>query len=176
MPRQRFAHALLLTVLLLAVNFFASPRVLTAQETPTVRTPPQQQTEPPGNAPIAPGDNETERYTLSHERYAKAIAYSRATYVLYFLSVFIGFAALILALRLGIVARIRDFAERTAENRFLQGLLFIPSLALFSISSIFRFGSPGTGCPFVTNNPFSAGAPGFSTWARENCLISLSSP
>ena len=131
MPRQRFAQALLLTVLLLAVNFFASPRVLNAQETPTVRTPPQQQTEPPGNAPIAPGDNETERYTLSHERYAKAIAYSRATYVLYFLSMFIGFAALILALRFGIVARIRDFAERTTENRFLQGLLFIPSLALF---------------------------------------------
>src|SRR4029434_1232752 len=72
MPRQRFAHALLLTVLLLAVNFFASPRVLTAQETPTVRTPPQQQTEPPGNAPIAPGDTQTESYTLSYELHTHA--------------------------------------------------------------------------------------------------------
>jgi STE24 endopeptidase len=97
-----------------------------AQETPTVRTPPPQQIEKPGDNPTPTTDNETDRYTLSHERYEKAVAYSRAGYTLYFLSVLIGLAVLILALRYGFVARVRDFAQRTTENRFLQGLLFIP--------------------------------------------------
>lgn len=129
MPRQRFAHALLLTVFFSVLGIFASPRVLFAQETPTVRTSRQQQSEPRGNPPVSPPGSETERYTLSHDRYAKAIAYSRATYALYFLSVFIAFAALLFALHFRAVARIRDFAQRTTENYFLQGLLFIPLLA-----------------------------------------------
>jgi STE24 endopeptidase len=127
MLRLRFAHALWLTVFFLAIRVFTSPSALFAQETPTVRTSPHQQTETPSNPP-APTGSETERYTLSHERYAKAIAYSRASYALYFLSVFISFAALILALRFHVVARIRDSAQRVTENHFLQGLLFIPLL------------------------------------------------
>ena len=128
MPRQRMAHALLFMVgLFLRLGVFAAP-VSSAQETPTVRTPPPQQIEPPAKAPAPPGMNETQRYTLSHDRYEKAVAYSRAGYTLYFLSALVGFAVLILALRLGLVARIRDFAQRSTENRFLQGLLFIPVL------------------------------------------------
>src|SRR5258708_36064529 len=68
--------------------------------------------------------------TLFRSRYEKAVAYSRAGYSLYFLSVFIGFVVLVSALRFGFVARIRDFAQQTTENRFLQGLIFIPVLAL----------------------------------------------
>ena len=127
MPRQRIAHALLLILLSSPPCAFAAP-AFSAQESPTVRTPPPQQIEPPGNRPGAPTGTETERYTLSHDRYEKAVAYSRAGYTLYFLSVAVGFAVLILALRFGVVARIRDFAQRTTENRFLQGLLFIPIL------------------------------------------------
>jgi Zn-dependent protease with chaperone function len=126
MPRQRIAYALLLLFLSLTVlNIVTSP-VCAAQEAPTVRTPPPQQIEPPGETPVPANSTETDRYTLSHERYAKAVAYSRAGYTLYFLSVFIGFAVLILALRFRLVARIRDFAQRSSENRLLQGLVFIP--------------------------------------------------
>ncbi|HEY1424692.1 MAG TPA: M48 family metallopeptidase [Candidatus Acidoferrum sp.] len=128
MPRQRIAYALLLLFLSLTVlNIVTSP-VCAAQEAPTVRTPPPQQIEPPGETPVPANSTETDRYTLSHERYAKAVAYSRAGYTLYFLSVFIGFAVLILALRFHLVARIRDFAQRSSENRPLQGLIFIPLL------------------------------------------------
>jgi len=101
-----------------------------AQETPTVRTPPPQQIEPPHETPAQIASTKTDRYTLSHERYAKAVAYSRAGYSLYFLSVFIGFAVLLLVLRFGLVARVRDFAQRSSENRFLQGLIFIPLLTV----------------------------------------------
>src|SRR4029077_11699577 len=129
MPFQRMAHALFLIFLLTAVGALASP-VFSAQETPTVRTPPPQQIEPPGDAPASTPGTENEQYTLSHDRYQKAVAYSRAGYTLYFLSVFIGLAVLLLALHFGIVARIRDFAQRTTENRFLQGLIFLPLMAV----------------------------------------------
>ena len=126
---QRSTYALVLSFLLAALGALASP-VFSAQEAPTVRTPPPQQIEPPGKAPGATARTETEQYTLSHDRYQKAVAYSRAGYTLYFLSVFIGLAVLLLALRFGIVARIRDFAQRTTENRFLQGLIFLPLVAV----------------------------------------------
>lgn len=121
--------AMIALVLLLLPGFF--PRYAAAQEPPTVRTPPPQQLEPPVNNAQAPqqASTEVERYTLSHDRYEKAVAYSRAGYTLYFLSVFVGFAALIIVLRAGFVGRLRDFAQRKTENRFLQGLIFVPLLA-----------------------------------------------
>jgi STE24 endopeptidase len=127
---QRMVHALISLSFLFVLGLLPAADSLRAQETPTVRTAPPQQIEPPGDtpAPASAPANDTERYTLSHERYEKAVAYSRAGYTLYFLSVLIGFAVLILALRFGLVARIRDFAQRKTENRFLQGLLFIPIL------------------------------------------------
>jgi Zn-dependent protease with chaperone function len=129
MLRQRIGYALLSMVLSVTCGAWASP-AFCVQETPTVRTPPPQQIEPPKEAPAQPTSTDTDRYSLSHERYAKAVAYSRAGYTLYFLSVFVGFAVLLLVLRFGLVARIRDFAQRTSENRFLQGLIFIPLLTL----------------------------------------------
>jgi STE24 endopeptidase len=86
--------------------------------------------ETPPSQPPAKASSETDRYTLSHERYEKAVAYSRAGYALYFLSVFVGLAALLLLLRTGLAGKIRDFAQRKTENRFLQGLIFIPILVL----------------------------------------------
>jgi Zn-dependent protease with chaperone function len=130
MSRQRIAYALFLVVFVSIFSALGSPHALLAQETPTVRTPPPQQIEPPAKPTDTSKANDVERYTLSHDRYEKAVAYSRAGYTLYFLSVFVGFAVLMLALRWGLVARIRDFAQRTTENRFLQGLIFIPLVAL----------------------------------------------
>jgi len=104
--------------------------VLIAQEKPTVNSPAAQNPKPAQNSPIAEAKTETEQYTLSHERYEKAVAYSRAGYILYFIWVAVGLAVVWLFLRLGIAARIRDFAERLTENLFLQGLLFIPILLI----------------------------------------------
>src|SRR5262249_48157760 len=73
---------------------------------------------------------ETERYTLSHDRYEKAVRYSRAGYALYFASVFVGFAVLLIVLRSGLAGRLRSFAQRKSENRFVQGLIFIPIVVL----------------------------------------------
>jgi STE24 endopeptidase len=70
----------------------------------------------------------TEMYTLSDERYEKAIAYSRAEYVLYFVSYLLGVFVLFVLLRFGIAAKMRNFAERKTPNHWLQGLIFVPLL------------------------------------------------
>ena len=69
-------------------------------------------------------------YTLSRSQYEKAVAYSRASYTLYFVSVLVEIATLVLILRLGVAARFRDWAERVSDVRRVQALIFVPALVL----------------------------------------------
>jgi STE24 endopeptidase len=69
-------------------------------------------------------------YVLSQERYEKAVAYSRASYTMYFVSVFISVLVLVILLRLGIAAKFRDWAESVSDKRWLQALVFVPLLVL----------------------------------------------
>src|SRR5690348_14117767 len=75
-----------------------------AQQTPTQSAVPAstEKSQEPPNTP------RTEQYTLSQDRYEKAVAYSRAEYILWFLSFAVNIAALILFLRFGISVRLRD--------------------------------------------------------------------
>src|SRR5579859_511745 len=70
------------------------------------------------------------QYVLSQERYEKAVAYSRASYTLYFVSVLFSVVALVILLRLGIAAKFRDWAESVSDKRWLQALVFVPLLVL----------------------------------------------
>jgi len=70
----------------------------------------------------------TEQYTLSHDRYEKAVAYSKAGYTLYFVSYLFGAIVLILILRLGVAARFRDMAENLSDKRWMQAFVFVPLL------------------------------------------------
>src|SRR5215831_18826340 len=121
----------LFALLVFAVKGFASP------------LPPQQKKSPAGTSAQLPPGNEipplvdstaeqtkTEQYTLSHERYKKAVAYSRAEYTLYFVSYILSGVFLFLILRLGIAARFRDIAESVSQTRWVQGLVFVPLLRL----------------------------------------------
>ena len=72
-----------------------------------------------------PDQAKTEQYTLSHEKYEKAVAYSRADYTLYFVSYLLGGLFLFLILRLGIAARFRDIAESMSQRWPVQGLVFV---------------------------------------------------
>src|SRR6266436_2529722 len=84
----------------------------------------------PKSERIEPQHGKTEQYTLSEDRYEKAVAYSRAAYALYFVSYFVSFVVLLLLLRLGVAARFRDFAERVTGRRWLQAFVFVPLLIL----------------------------------------------
>ena len=77
-----------------------------------------------------PQTGKTEQYTLSEDRYEKAVAYSRAGYTLYFVSYILGVIVLLLILRLGVAAKFRDLAERISDKWWLQGIVFVPLLIL----------------------------------------------
>jgi Zn-dependent protease with chaperone function len=105
------------------------------------QTAPQQPSSSPTPTPIpglpkteraTPQHGKTEQYTLSEDRYEKAVAYSRAGYTLYFISYLVSSAVLLLILRLGVAARFRDFAERATGKRWLQAFVFVPLLVLTS--------------------------------------------
>ena len=72
--------------------------------------------------------NSTTSYRLSPEKYQKAIAYSRAGYRLYFLSVFWDLAIILFLLRAGFFARLRDFAESRSRSHTRQAAIFVPAL------------------------------------------------
>jgi len=72
--------------------------------------------------------NSTSTYQLSPEKYQKAIAYSRAGYRLYFLSVFWNLAIILFLLRSRFFATLRDFAESRSLNHPLQAAIFVPIL------------------------------------------------
>ncbi len=74
----------------------------------------------------------TAQYTLSHDRYVQAVAYSRAGYALYFVSFFLVALCLFLILQFGIVAKLRDAAENFSDKRWVQGLVFVPLLLLLA--------------------------------------------
>ncbi len=110
----------------------AGPAPSACPETPTEQASPQQS----GSSQSSPSESKTpeqtrtEQYTLSHERLAKAVAYSRAGYTLYFVSYFLGGLFLFLILRLGWAAKFRDIAEDVSDKRWIQGLVFVPLLFL----------------------------------------------
>jgi STE24 endopeptidase len=92
-----------------------------------------QQQPAPGTTSSEPAKQEktsTDRFRLSKERYDKAVAYSKAGYTLYFVSVAWGVAMLVLLLRQKVVARLRDFAEAKSAKRMRQSLIFVPGLIL----------------------------------------------
>jgi len=122
---------LLLIPLIFAAKAFANLQLPTRAENPARSS---SQLPPPSEIPpLVDSTNEqtkTEQYTLSHERYEKAVAYSRAEYALYFVSYILSGVFLFLILRLGIAARFRDVAESASQTRWVQGLVFVPLLRL----------------------------------------------
>jgi STE24 endopeptidase len=92
------------------------------------QTPPAPAHEVAAPASTTPAQNSTTTYRLSPEKYQKAIAYSRAGYRLYFLSVFWNLAVILFLLRSGFIRKLRDFAEARTSNRPLQAVFFVPSL------------------------------------------------
>ena len=111
----------------------AAPNTVAAQTSPD-RSAPRPTPIPglPGSEHVEPQRGRTEQYTLSEDRYEKAVAYSRAGYTLYFVSYFVSIAVLLLLLRLGVAAKFRDFAERVTGRRWLQAFVFVPLLIVTS--------------------------------------------
>src|ERR1700683_1250426 len=105
---------------------FTRTQPLSAEALPSAAVPSARQ-----STPFAPPQaTKKGEYTLSHERYEKAVSYSRASYTMYFVSVGLNILALAVFLRLGIAARFRDWAESVSDKRWVQALVFVPLLVL----------------------------------------------
>jgi STE24 endopeptidase len=78
----------------------------------------------------APQQPKSGEYVLARDRYEKAVAYSRASYTMYFVSVGLNVLAIIVFLRLGMAAKYRDWAESVSDKRWVQALVFVPMLVL----------------------------------------------
>lgn len=81
-------------------------------------------------APPPAPEKQVKGYTLSPEKYEKAIAFSRARYRLYFINFGYGLGLLVLILRLRVAPRFRDWAERASGRRIGQVVVFTPLLLL----------------------------------------------
>jgi STE24 endopeptidase len=126
--------------LLLVLAVLSSPRAAFSvvpfsvaagpQSIPSTPTPSPNNTAAQSDRSGSGAANATTQFTLSHERYQKAVAYSRAIYILSFLDAFLGIAAAWLLLQLGLAARFRDIAENVSVRRWAQGFVFVPLLVL----------------------------------------------
>jgi Zn-dependent protease with chaperone function len=130
---SRFALILCASLCFAVASRSSSPPPSFAHaEAPAALTWPQQgsSSQSSSSGSKTPEQTRTEQYTLSHERQAKAVAYSRAGYTLYFVSYFLGGLFLFLILRLGWAAKFRDIAESVSDKKWIQALVFVPLLFL----------------------------------------------
>lgn len=135
-------RALLVSGLLAAFLLFAPTRPAFGQEvampSPGVGQNGAQSaaTVQPSSPAATPDQSKVQGYHLPPEKYAQAVAYSRAGYRLYFISTLWGFLVLLLVLRWRLGPRLRDRAEGAEarrgrpRRRFIQALIYTPRLLL----------------------------------------------
>jgi Zn-dependent protease with chaperone function len=122
--------------------------------------PPSPQAAPsPSQAQSAPAPRTT--YTLTPERRARAIAYSRLRYTLYFLGTLISIGIYVLLWRAGVAVTFREWARRTSHRRFIQCLVFVPlfvaAAALLNLPLDYYSG-------YVLEHRFDLSTQGLASW------------
>lgn len=130
---RSFASRILLATLLLTCLSVSCPFARGQAAPPP---PPQTSTEAP-----TPQENSTsstpEAFRPSQALQDKAVSLARKEYPLYFIAVAWNFLLLIALLRWGLIARLRDLAERASSRLLVQALVFIPALVL--LLALLRF-------------------------------------
>lgn len=90
------------------------------------------QTSPESNPKLNP--HEAVGYKLSPEQYARAVAYSQGEYWMYFLTTAYVVLVLSAMIRWKLAPLLRDWSERNSRRRWVQFLLFTPTLLfLFAV-------------------------------------------
>lgn len=140
---------------------FAARAVRPAYAQPRARLPQTQTSPQPKNG----------EYTLKPDRYAKAVAYSRDSYLMYFISVFLEVFAIVLLLQFGIAAKYRDWAERVSDKRPLQGLVFVPLLLLTVAAVQLPLRSYGHELSLRYGMSVQGWGSWFLDWGKERLLI-----
>ena len=128
---RRFGVLFCVSLCLLAVHSKTSLAATTSAERPLAAGAPRTSRVTPQSGQGSPGQQaKPAEYKLSRKRYEEAVAFSRAGYTLYFVSMITVVITLLVLLRLGIAARFRDWAESLSDSRSMQALIFVPLLVL----------------------------------------------
>jgi STE24 endopeptidase len=122
---------LLFIPLSMPVKLAALPQASSAPGA-AAQSPAGQQQPPPSSSSSQQAEKppQVQSYTLTPEKYEKAVAYSRAHYRLYFIQFVYGLIVLLLVLRWKLAPKFRDWAEKVSSRRFLQVLVFAPVFLL----------------------------------------------
>jgi Zn-dependent protease with chaperone function len=100
-------------------------------------------------------------YTLTPEQRAKAIAYSRSHYVLYFLGTLISLGIYFYLWRAGIAVTFRRWARKVSRRHFVQCLIFVPlfaaAVALLNLPIEFYSG-------YILEHRFGLSTQGLASW------------
>ncbi|HLW82763.1 MAG TPA: M48 family metallopeptidase [Candidatus Acidoferrales bacterium] len=129
-----------------------APQSQASQQSQTRQTQAQQHT-----------SKNVEAYTLPPDLYAKAVKYSRAQYILYFVDFVWGVIVLLLILHWRIAPKYRDWAETTTKRRFLQAVIFTPILLL----TIAIFELPTDIYGHWLSRSYGLSVQGWSSWAGD---------
>ena len=104
-----------------------------------------------------------EAYTLPPDLYAKAVKYSRAQYILYFVDFIWGVIVLLLILHWRLAPKYRDWVETATKRRFLQAVIFTPILLL----TIAIFELPTGIYGHWLSRSYGLSVQGWSSWAGD---------
>ncbi len=119
--------------------------------------PPMSQVEPASPPPAT-------TYTLTPERRAKAIAYSRSQYILYFFGTLFSIGIYLLLWRAGIAVKFREWARKVSRRHFVQCLIFVPlfvaAAMLLNLPLDFYSG-------YVLEHRFDLSTQGFASWLGD---------
>jgi STE24 endopeptidase len=103
-------------------------------------------------------------YTLTPERRAKAIAYSHAQYVVYFVGTLISIGIYLLLWRSRASVVLRDWARKASRRHFVQCLIFVPlfvlAVTLLSFPLDYYAG-------FALEHRFDLSTQGFASWLGD---------
>jgi len=118
----------------MATAIAVSPLRVSAQGSGTSAAPAAVSSQP-SQSQSAPAEDKrppTNQFRLSKERYDKAVAYSRAGYILHFVSTAWGILVTVALLGCRVVAKVRDSAVRASRNLVGQAVIFVSVLTIIS--------------------------------------------
>jgi Zn-dependent protease with chaperone function len=103
-------------------------------------------------------------YTLTPERRAKAIAYSRSLYILYFAGTQVSLGIYLFLWRARVAVKFREWARKVSPRHFVQCLIFVPLLVvavvLLNLPLDFYSG-------YVLEHRFGLSTQGLASWLGD---------
>ena len=155
-------------LLLIALGLCALPGYGTTSQHPTPPASPQpaaamESKATAGQQPAGAAQAEA-HYVLTPEKRAKAIAYSRAQYLLYFAAIALSLAIYAFFWRIGFAVLLRERVQRVSARRFVQCVLFAPlflaAVRVLEFPLDYYWG-------FTLEHRYGLSAQGFGSWMAD---------